>query len=55
MGFCPVGFYVPDRWDVHARAAKHGTLPATEMAHFSFLEVAHYWAPGVTTLVSGRT
>jgi hypothetical protein len=28
-GFCPVGFYVPDWWDVHQRAEKYGTLPGS--------------------------
>ena len=28
-GFCPVGFYVPDWWDVHSRTAKSGTLPGS--------------------------
>jgi hypothetical protein len=28
-GFCPVGFYVPDWWDIHERAEKYGTLPGS--------------------------
>lgn len=28
-GFCPVGFYVPDWWDIHQRAEKYGTLPGS--------------------------
>jgi hypothetical protein len=28
-GFCPVGFYVPDWWDLHERDEKHGTLPGS--------------------------
>jgi hypothetical protein len=28
-GFCPVGFYVPDWWDVREGSAKHGTLPGS--------------------------
>ena len=28
-GFCPVGFYVPDWWDVHTRTTKAGTLPGS--------------------------
>lgn len=28
-GFCPVGFYVPDWWDVHERAEGYGTLPGS--------------------------
>jgi hypothetical protein len=28
-GFCPVGFYVPDWWDIHERAEKRGTLPGS--------------------------
>ena len=28
-GFCPVGFYVPDWWDLHERAAEYGTLPGS--------------------------
>lgn len=28
-GFCPVGFYVPDWWDVHERAAEEGILPGS--------------------------
>ena len=28
-GFCPVGFYVPDWWDIHEGAEKHGTLPGS--------------------------
>ena len=28
-GFCPVGFYVPDWWDVHARLEESGTLPGS--------------------------
>lgn len=28
-GFCPVGFYVPDWWDIHERAQRYGTLPGS--------------------------
>jgi hypothetical protein len=28
-GFCPVGFYVPDWWDVHPSAEDIGTLPGS--------------------------
>jgi hypothetical protein len=28
-GFCPVGFYVPDWWDIHERAERDGTLPGS--------------------------
>jgi hypothetical protein len=28
-GFCPVGFYVPDWWDIHERAAEIGSLPGS--------------------------
>jgi hypothetical protein len=28
-GFCPVGFYVPDWWDIHERAEQYGTLPGS--------------------------
>ncbi len=28
-GFCPVGFYVPDWWDIHAWEADCGTLPGS--------------------------
>jgi hypothetical protein len=28
-GFCPVGFYVPDWWDLYERAERDGTLPGS--------------------------
>ena len=28
-GFCPVGFYVPDWWDLHEQAVEYGTLPGS--------------------------
>ncbi len=28
-GFCPVGFYVPDWWDIHQGAENYGTLPGS--------------------------
>jgi hypothetical protein len=28
-GFCPVGFYVPDWWDIHEHAESNGTLPGS--------------------------
>lgn len=30
-GFCPVGFYVPDWWDIHEPAEKYGTLPGSRI------------------------
>jgi|SRR5581483_5877941 len=28
-GFCPVGFYVPDWWDIHENAVERGSLPGS--------------------------
>jgi hypothetical protein len=30
-GFCPVGFFVPDWWDVNERAEGYGTLPGSRL------------------------
>jgi hypothetical protein len=29
-GFCPVGFYVPEWWDIHEDTEQRGTLPGSK-------------------------
>jgi hypothetical protein len=47
-GFCPVGFYVPDWWDINERAERDGTLPGSLRWTFD-----HEWPIGEFGFVWG--